>query len=427
VSLHPGKQISPSLRLSRLLGGGAMGSVWLADHLTLQTQVAVKFMTPAMAEDEVSVQRFRQEARAAADIKSPHVVQVFDHGVASDGQLYIVMELLDGESLEKRVRHRGALPAADCVRIVGQIAKALAKAHERGIVHRDIKPSNVFVIDAGGEPFVKLLDFGVAKFSGEEAMQMTAAGNMVGTPAYMSPEQLFHGKQIDHRGDLWSLAVVTYYALTGVRPFEGKTLGELAVAINRGTFRSPTELRNDLPPEIDAWFRRAFHADLEQRFGTAKDAALQLERACGLASQMTSTPSGVATQLQTFPGTSISSPPIPAPQPASHWPLVAAALGAAAVTIAGVALVVLLSGSQPPAAAAAIAPAASTPATPAPQPVAAPAPAPAPAPSVTAAPSVITSSIASAEPKKPMLPPPPAEPKGKGDSRSEQAAKTLGL
>jgi serine/threonine-protein kinase len=416
-----------------------MGSVWVADHLALQTQVAVKFMTPAMAEDATSVQRFRQEARAAAEIKSPHVVQVFDHGVASDGQLYIVMELLEGESLEKRVRHRGALRATECARIVAQMCKALGKAHERGIVHRDIKPSNVFIIDSGGEPFVKLLDFGVAKFSGEEAMQMTAAGNMVGTPAYMSPEQLFHGKAADHRGDLWSLGVVTYYALTGVRPFEGKTLGELAVAINGGRFRAPTELRSDLPPEVDAWCARVFHRDLDQRFATAKELAQHLERACGLASQMASTPSGVASQLQTFPGTSISSPPLRAtPVAPRRWPL-ALAGGIAIAGAAGAALYLLVAGGDPAPASAARAP------SPAPSPEAAPEPSPQPArdssESPPAAPAPAAQPVASASVAPASKPPAAPVPAGratkpgphskgdkpKGDSRDEEAAKKLGL
>jgi len=291
------------------LGRGAMGSVWVADHLGLQSQVAVKFMTPAQLEDETSIQRFRQEARAAAEIRSPHVVQTFDHGFTADGLPYIVMELLEGESLDKRVKRLGPLGSAEVVSIVIQACKALGKAHERGVYHRDIKPPNVFIIDSGGEPFVKLLDFGVAKFSGAEEANMTAAGNMVGTPASMGPEQLFHGKEIDHRGDLWSLAVVTYFALTGNRPFEGATLGELCVAIKAGEFAMPTECRSDLSPDVDAWFAKAFHGDLAARFTTAKEMAQSLEMALGLSTVMQSTPSVVASspQLATYSGTSLSS------------------------------------------------------------------------------------------------------------------------
>ena len=324
-----------------MVGRGAMGSVWLADHLSLQSQVAVKFMAPAMANDEVAIRRFKQEARAAAEIRSPHVVQVFDVGEVGEGEaklLYIVMELLDGMSLDKWVRTRGALNAPMLASVVSQVCKALGKAHERGILHRDIKPANVFIIDSGGEPFVKVLDFGVAKFSGEEAINMTAAGNMVGTPAFMSPEQLFHGKQEDHRGDLWSLAVVAYFALIGERPFEGKTLGELCVSIRNTSFKMPSKMRGDLNPDIDAWFARAFHPDLEARYQSAKNMAQDLERATGLATQMTSTPSTVATPLQTFPGTSVSShTSLKRPNEPRRWPLAVGAAFIVAIALGGAA------------------------------------------------------------------------------------------
>ena len=149
-----------------------MGSVWVADHLGLQSQVAVKFMLSASLDDPVSVARFRQEAKAAAEIRSPHVVQVFDHGVTGDGENYIVMELLHGVSLGERIKQSGAMPLAKVVQIVSQACKALAKAHTRGISHRDIKPDNIFLGDSAGDMHVKVLDFGVAKFSGQEAINM---------------------------------------------------------------------------------------------------------------------------------------------------------------------------------------------------------------------------------------------------------------
>lgn len=413
-----------------MLGRGAMGSVWLADHLTLQSQVAVKFMAPAMAEDETSVRRFQQEAKAAAEIRSPHVAQVFDHGRTEDGHLYIVMELLEGVSLEKRVRDAGALRPSEVARIVGQVCKALAKAHERGIVHRDIKPSNVFVIDSGGEEFVKLLDFGVAKFSGEEAVNMTAAGNMVGTPAFMSPEQLFHGQDIDYRGDLWSVAVVAYFALTGTRAFAGKTLGELAVQIKGASFRMPTELRNDLPREIDAWFQRALHPELSARFSTAKELAQALEQVCGISTMMTSTPSGVQSQLQTFPGTALSSPSVPVPVKRDRRAPIAIGLFAALVVGGGAAGFVLIGGTTSPAAA----PRAASPSPP-PSETSAPSDPPEvsdPEPVSTTEPSADVEASASAP--SPVTPPPPprqhfpgASPKTKQDDRLKSAAEKLGI
>jgi serine/threonine protein kinase len=328
-----------------------MGSVWVADHLGLQSQVAVKFMAPAVADDEVSVQRFRQEAKAAAEIRSPHVVQVFDHGRTEDGMLYIVMEMLEGSSLDRRVREKGPMPPVEVGIVIAQACKALARAHERGIVHRDIKPANVFLIDTGGEMYVKLLDFGVAKFSGEEAINMTAAGNMVGTPAFMSPEQLFHGREVDHRGDLWSLAVVAYYALTGRRPFEGKTLGELCVSIKRGTFPPPSSLVPGLPVELDEWFAQAFHEELGSRFQTAKDMAVRFESICGMATLMGSTPSAVAAApvLQTFPGTSVTShSSLAVPPEPRRWPVVVGAAVAVAIGLGGAAILFGSSTSSGP-------------------------------------------------------------------------------
>lgn len=301
VTLVPGRMVGETLRLSRLLGRGAMGSVWVADHLSLRSQVAVKFMAQAMLDDATSLRRFQQEAMAAAEIRSPHVVRVFDHGTTEDGLPYIVMELLEGESLERRLKRAGPMAVADAVAVVRQCAKALAKAHEKGIFHRDIKPGNIF-LSSEDELFVKVVDFGVAKFSGQEAIEMTAQGNMVGTPAYMSPEQLFHGKSIDHRGDLWSLAVVAYQSMTGERPFDGVTLGELCFAIKRGEFEKPSKLRAGLPPELDAWFERAFAHVIDARFQSARELSSALDVATGNITTSTPSLAGPVAAVATFPG-----------------------------------------------------------------------------------------------------------------------------
>jgi serine/threonine protein kinase len=272
------------------------------------------------------------------------VVRVFDHGTTDDGP-YIVMELLEGESLERRIKRAGPVALLELVAVIAQACKALAKAHERGIIHRDIKPGNIFLAQ-DDDLFVKVLDFGVAKFSGQEAIDMTATGNMVGTPAYMSPEQLFHGKSIDHRGDLWSLGVVAYHALTGERPFDGVTLGELCVSIKRGEFTPPSKLRNDVPPQIDAWFARAFAADLEARFRSAKEMATALETVVGVSSAMGSVPSLVASspQLPTFAGTSVSTQPRLERSRRRYW--VVGAVAASLLGIAGVAVVLSRGGGD---------------------------------------------------------------------------------
>src|SRR5262249_9734339 len=151
---------------------------------------------PALAEHAEYVERFRREATTPAQIKSPHVVQVFDHGVTERGVPYIVMELLSGEDLRRHVKRTGPLPPAKVAQIIAQAARALGRAHRLGIVHRDIKPDNLFILDVEGEPFVKVLDFGIAKHAGESP-QLTATGSMVGTPVYMSPEQLLSAKAVD--------------------------------------------------------------------------------------------------------------------------------------------------------------------------------------------------------------------------------------
>ncbi len=281
--MEPGQQISANLRLVRVLGQGGMGSVWIADHLALGTQVAVKVMSRAVASEPRFVERFRREAAAAAQLKSPHVAQVFDHGVTSTGEPFIVMELLDGEDLGKRVDREGPQPLPFVAEVIGQAARALSRAHAAGIVHRDIKAENIFLTDHDGDVLVKILDFGIAKTSGEGAVSVTATQGTFGTPLYMGPEQLLSAKNVDARADLWSLAVVAYFLLTRRFPFEGETLGAISVAVHEGRFRPPSELRPGVPADVDAWFRRAFSRSIDARFATARELADTLRAALGAA------------------------------------------------------------------------------------------------------------------------------------------------
>jgi serine/threonine-protein kinase len=276
-AMQSGQHITPAVRLLHTIGKGGMGSVWVADHLGLSTRVAVKFLSPAFAQDQSAVERFRREATAAAQIKSPHVSQVFDHGIMHDGTPYIVMELLEGEDLRQRLKRTGPLDLREAASIVTQVAKALNRAHQLGIVHRDIKPDNIFLLDMDGELLVKVLDFGIAKSHAD--VHMTATGSMVGTPLYMSPEQLLSSKHVDFRSDLWSLGVVAYRMLTGSPPFTGDTIGAISVAVHDGTFAPPSTLRPGLPPAIDAWALRALRHDPAERFGSAKQMAEELWRA----------------------------------------------------------------------------------------------------------------------------------------------------
>jgi serine/threonine protein kinase len=270
--LEPGMRISHNIQLVRLLGVGGMGSVWLADHAGLETQVAVKFMTDDAAAEPALVSRFAREAKLAARIKSPHVVQIFDYATTAGGVPFIVMELLDGEDLETRVEREHALDLEDTSRVLIQVCKALARAHALGVVHRDIKPENIFLIDDDDDIFVKVLDFGLAR-DNLRRKRITVSGTTMGTPSYMSPEQLFHPRCVDARSDLWSTAVVVYACLTGRLPFDGDSFGSICIAINSGRFVPPSQLNENLPPGLDAWFDKALTRKQDARFQSATEMA----------------------------------------------------------------------------------------------------------------------------------------------------------
>ena len=274
-----GMMVTSNVRLLRPLGEGGMGSVWVAEHLSLRTQVVVKFMAEDLAKSPEALARFSREAAAASQVKSPHVVQMFDHGVLDTGAPYIVMELLEGRDLEQQLRAGGPLQPREVVAVVAQLARALTKAHERGIMHRDIKPSNVFLCDAGGgELFVKLLDFGIAKGPGSGGGvgivgSTTRTGSFIGSPFYMSPEQVIGAKTIDFKTDLWSMGVVAYEALTGDKPFFAETVGALALKIHRDPIPVPSDVNRALSPAVDAWFARACAREPAERYASAKDMA----------------------------------------------------------------------------------------------------------------------------------------------------------
>ena len=267
--------VNTNVRLVRPLGAGGMGSVWVADHLALNTQVVVKFIATELSQNADAVARFKREAAAASQVKSPHVVQMLDHGVSDQALPFIVMELLDGHDLAAHLEAHGRMRPEEVSAVVSQLARALGKAHESGIVHRDIKPQNVFLCDAGGgELFVKLLDFGIAKSVIVDKLDSgTKTGSMMGSPYYMSPEQVIGSKDIDHRTDLWAVGVMAYEALTGVRPFDAETVGGLALQIHNAPLPSPSQANGLLPKSVDAWFFRACARAPDQRFQSAKELA----------------------------------------------------------------------------------------------------------------------------------------------------------
>lgn len=287
MDLEPGKLVTSNVRLLRPLREGGMGLVWIAEHLTLKTQVAVKFVSEELlAEDPEIRTRFQNEASLAAQIKSEHVVHTYDQGLMDDDTPYIVMELLEGNTLTDWVELMGPLDVRSGVVLVNQLAKALRRAHRMGIIHRDIKSDNIFLVDteeAEEAIFAKILDFGIAKHTRLPELDMgTKPGTIVGTPEFMSPEQMLAEGPIDAKADLWALAVVAYYALTGAIPFGGNTLVKLCLAVLDGSFAPPSTHRTDLPPNVDRWFAKALAREPEDRFASARDMALAFQYAAGM-------------------------------------------------------------------------------------------------------------------------------------------------
>lgn len=264
------------------VGRGGMGSVWAAEHLGLRTRVAVKLIKPDLANSLQVVRRFEQEARAAATLRSSHVVQVLDFGVDA-GSPYLVMEFLEGRSLGAYLREHERMPPREAWNVMDQVGRAMTRAHTQGFVHRDLKPDNIFLVDDEEKLFVKVLDFGIAKALDRglpaPGQPLTNVGALIGTPHHMSPEQA-ESRAVDHRSDLWAMGVVTFECLTGLLPFEGGSLPALLRAICYDPIVVPSSLA-PVPDGFDAWFARAVTRDPDQRFQTAKEMVEALEPVLG--------------------------------------------------------------------------------------------------------------------------------------------------
>ncbi len=287
-SLPPpeGELVAGKYEVVRRIGQGAMGAVWEGRHVSLGTRVACKFIDADFARKSSEARsRFRNEAKAAAALRSKHVVDVYDYGLMTDGRPYIVMEFLEGESLEERLARLGRLPLGTTIRIVTQVSRALHKAHRQGIIHRDLKPDNIFLVwdDEDETDQVKVVDFGIAKFTDDkvEVSHATQAGSVLGTPFFMSPEQARGTTDVDLRSDLWALGVVTFQCLTGQLPFYSDAVGDLLVRICTGEIPVPSHIAPDLPLSIDAWMARALERDRDLRFQSAKEMTDRLGEVLG--------------------------------------------------------------------------------------------------------------------------------------------------
>jgi serine/threonine protein kinase len=271
IAVSTGRIVGSKYCLLYELGRGGMGSVWAAEHLALRSQVAVKLIEPALAARAEIVQRFEREARAAASLRGPNVVQIFDFGV-DDGSPYLVMELLEGESLGERLARRPRLPPEHIAAVMEQIGRAMTRAHSAGFMHRDLKPDNVFLVEDSDGFIVKVLDFGIAKSivppPEESGTHLTDTGAFIGTPHYMSPEQA-EGRA-DASSDLWSMAVIAFECVTGRLPFAGDSLPALLRSICYDPIVPPSAVAS-VPPGFDAWFLGAVTRDPTLRPRTAKE------------------------------------------------------------------------------------------------------------------------------------------------------------
>jgi serine/threonine-protein kinase len=287
--LRAGLVIADKYRLVEAKGQGAMGAVWGAEHITLGNRVAIKFLHRSVAASAEARARFDTEAKVAARLgeASRHITRVMDHGLTSEGTPFLVMELLHGEGLEVLLKRERRLPIAIVAKITSQLCKALNVAHQAGVVHRDLKPANVFLTHSAddGDLCVKLLDFGVAKAGMEQdEEQSTRSGALVGTPNYMSPEQITGDREVDSRSDLWAVGAIVYRMAVGRAPFGSGALNELAMRITSSEAPTPTTLAPDLPPEFDEWVVKAFAKSPEGRYQTAKDLADTLAVVAGCSS-----------------------------------------------------------------------------------------------------------------------------------------------
>jgi serine/threonine-protein kinase len=279
--VYEGQVLAGKYRVERVLGVGGMGVVVSALHLALDERVALKFLLPEALANPEAVARFAREARAAVKIKSEHVARVSDVGTLDTGAPYMVMEFLQGQDLAALIRDRGPLPTTDAVDFVLQACEALAEAHALGIVHRDLKPANLFLITAAdGSPCVKVLDFGISKLTSPSSSGndygMTKTQAIMGSPLYMSPEQMTSSRDVDGRSDIWAVGTILFELIAGRPPFLGDTMPQLCGMILQNPPPSLRELRPDVPLGLEAAVLRCLEKDRARRFANVAEFAFAL-------------------------------------------------------------------------------------------------------------------------------------------------------
>jgi len=282
--IQPGLVIGGKYRLEQEIGRGSMGTVYRAVHVTLGQRVAIKLISGEHLQSSEARKRFSVEAKAAAKLRSRHVVQVYDDGETPEGNPYIVLEYLDGETLEQRLEREHDVPLTDAVRIVAHVARALARAHAQGIVHRDLKPANIFLVKSEDDEIgwiAKVLDFGIAKLDNQGEKGTTQAGTVLGTPLFMSPEQVRGASSVDHRADLYSLGMCLFHMLSGDYAYYSPNYSDVLIAICTLPLPLLREKAPWVPDTVEQWFQRACAKEPLERFQSADEMSEALQAAAG--------------------------------------------------------------------------------------------------------------------------------------------------
>ncbi len=355
-----GQVVADRYAIIKKLGEGGMGAVYLGEHVKMGRKSAIKVMNPSMANDPDAISRFNREASNASRISHPNVCQIYDFGETPEGIIYLAMEFIEGAALTDIIEKEGALPPARAARILRQSADALAAAHDLGIVHRDLKPDNIMVVQGkDGSDIVKVVDFGIAKaVAGDEAGQkVTKTGLVVGTPEYMSPEQL-SGDKLDGRSDIYSLGLVFYRMLTGVLPFQADSAQETMIKRLTDDPMTLETARPDIafPPKLQAVLDKALARSPSERYGSATDFGRDAQAAVGGAAGSADRAAGSLTTAKTqlleadaVKGAAKKVPPtVTAPAAARKFPLMPVLGGVGGVGLLAVVGWLAMGGGKKP-------------------------------------------------------------------------------
>src|SRR6185369_8227331 len=313
--LEPGSFVAGRLRVLKKIGEGGMGQLYACLDTVLSREVAVKLMQRSLASEPLVAERLMREAMLAAQLRR-HVAQVFDCGMLATGEPFIVMELLSGRDIYAVLRESGPLSPEDVSALMLQVCDGLAEAHEKGIIHRDLKPENLFcATQPDGEVVIKIVDFGVSKqVTGRRMRAQTNPGESVGSPQYMSPEQISAPSEVDARTDIWSLGVVMFELLTGVLPFRGPGTARICAAVLTEPTPAISDYRTDVPPALEFIVRRCLEKDRQHRFADVSQLAAALS-----ALECTPSPHSRFASVGPLPANVVAEEQAPTARPRRRW------------------------------------------------------------------------------------------------------------